>query len=202
MDARRRDLVAYFAGFVLERLDSARAANLVHVPLRQDGAKPRAELAAPVEIIEERFSAALGFAQAVQIGVKRIGEVARGGVLPGGIADDGSRRAIKLGAKFRHEKIPRGGIAKAACKRQREVGGVQRFQIRFDFLRVDFPGIGRGARKSPRGADFERGLKLLAREIPFRGRGGPEPAAFDRCRKRRGKLQSGGRRGRGSRDLR
>ena len=89
----------------------ARAANFVHVPLRQHGAKPCAELAAPVKIIEERFSAALGFAQAVQIGVERIGQLARVGILPGAESRDSARGAVKLGAELRDEEIPRRGTA-------------------------------------------------------------------------------------------
>jgi len=157
---------------VLERFRFSRAADFVHMALGEHGVKPGGELAAPVEIFEERFSAAVGFAaarlaiggQAVQVGVERIGEVASVGVPRGGVANDGAGRAIQLGAKLRHEEIPRGWIAQAAGEGQRKIGGVQALEIRVDFL-----GIGRRARKSPRGAAFQSGLKLLAREIPFRG---------------------------------
>ncbi len=193
----RRDLDVFLARFILERFRPARAANFVHVPLRQHGAKPRAELAAPVKIIEQRFSAALGFAEAIQIGVERIGQLARVGVLPGGVTCDGARGAVQLGAELRDEEIPRRGTAEAARASKREVGCVQGVEMRFDLFSV-----GRSIWKSLRGAAFERGLKLLAREIPFRWRGGFAPAAFDGGRERRGKLRSGGRRGRGCRDRR
>ncbi len=125
------------------------------MPLREHGAKPCAELAAPVKIIEERFSAALGFAQAVQIGVERIGQLARVGVLPGAESRDGARGAVKLGAELRDEEIPRRGTAEAARARKREVVCVQRFEMRFDLFGIFFCG-GLRARESLRGAAFER----------------------------------------------
>jgi len=134
--------------------------------------------------------------QAVQVGVERIGEVASVGVPRGGVANDGAGRAIQLGAKLRHEEIPRGWIAQAACDGQRKIGRVQALEIRVDFL-----GIGRRARKSPRGAAFQSGLKLLARQVPIRRHCGFAPAAFNGRGERRRKLQSCRRRMRGRRDL-
>ena len=54
-----------FAVFVFEGLSLPRAPNFIDVPLRQNGAQPRAQLAAPVEIIEERFPAVRGLAQTI-----------------------------------------------------------------------------------------------------------------------------------------
>src|ERR1700723_963841 len=129
-----RDLSMFFACLVLEWFRPARASNFVHVPLCEHGAKPCAELAASVKIFEQRFSAAPGIAQAVQITVKRIGKLARVSILPGVTAGNGTRGTVELGPKLRHEKIPRRRTAEAARARKREVGCVERLQVRFDFL--------------------------------------------------------------------
>ena len=45
--------------------------------LRQHGREPGAELAAAVEVAEQRLTDAVALAQSVEVGVERIGEIAR-----------------------------------------------------------------------------------------------------------------------------
>ena len=73
-----RGLARFVIGLVavVEWIEKPRAAKLINVPLGQDRAQPRGQLAAAVKIIEERFSQALRFAQTVQIAVERIGQFA------------------------------------------------------------------------------------------------------------------------------
>jgi len=180
--SERGDFMALFAGFFFERFGPARSADFVDVALRENGAQPRAEFAAAVEIIEERFSAPLVFAQAVKIGVERIGKLACVR-----LTRYGARGAVKFRPKLRYEKIPCCWISVAARTCKGEIGHMERFKIGFDRLVTR-----RGVSKAVRDAALERPFELRAREIPARWRSSFAPAAIDGGSERSRKSESSG----------
>ena len=167
--SERSDFMALFAGFVFERFGPARSADFVDVALREYGAQPRGEFAATVEIVEERFSAPLVFAQAKQIGVERVGQFARAR-----FTGNGARSAVKFRPKLCDEEIPCRRISFAARRCKGEVGHVERFQIGFDRLIAR-----RRVSKTVRDAALKRFFESFARQIPVRRSGGFNPTSFD-----------------------
>jgi hypothetical protein len=140
-----------------QRIVPAARAQPIDVALRQHRAQPRAELAAPVEIPEQRLPrAASAVAHAIEIGVQRVGEIAG---VAGGI--DGVGRPVEQWPMHGDEGLPRLVLARRTGDGQREVFQMERRHIALGFLRR-----GRSVRKCVRETDRERGRKGFTRHRP------------------------------------
>ena len=95
---------------------TAAGANLVHEALRHQGSQPRGEAAAAVKIVKQRLPGAVLVLQAVELGIQRVGGLARAAA-----RIDRIGRAVERRPELRHEVIPRRVVAKRASARQREI---------------------------------------------------------------------------------
>ena len=97
------------------------------MPLREHGAQPRRQTAPAVKVAEERLTFAVLFPGAVEIGVERVGQIARA-----------ARRiecvggAIQVQPLFRDEVFPRRIASGRAAARKRQIPHMQRPQVLLD----------------------------------------------------------------------
>src|SRR5688572_9283948 len=101
---------------VWQRLRPARGANAIDVSLREYGAQPRGQAAAPLKIPEQRLALAIAFAKAVQLGEQFVREIMRGPARGHGV-----RGTPKHGPVLANEALPRRFIAGRAGPGEVEV---------------------------------------------------------------------------------
>src|SRR5690349_10930400 len=100
------------------------------MPLSQDGAQPGRQAAAPMEIAKERLPLAGPLADAVEVRIQGIREIARS---PARL--DGVGRSIQEGPLFQHEVIPRSVVPSRTGTGESEILQVQSVKVAFEILR-------------------------------------------------------------------
>jgi len=119
-----------FALRIVKRFRPPRAADFIHVTLREDRAQPRAQFASAVEIIEKRSSVSLAAFETIEFSVKRIRQIASHRI-PG----EGASCAIKFWPEPRDEMFPRSRVASGAAICQRDILKMKCLQVRGNFSR-------------------------------------------------------------------
>ena len=109
---------------------------------RQQRAQPRRELAAAVEVVEQRPPARTLRVEAEEISDQRIRQI-----LPVRPARDRDGGAVQLGLIAGDERVPRGLVSIGAGHRQREIFEVKRVRQPLDCVGVDASGAGRASRR-------------------------------------------------------
>ena len=113
--------------------------------LRDQRSQPRGEAAAAVKVAKQRLARAVLFLQAEELGVERVGDLARAAARV-----DGVGRAVEGRPELGDEVIPRLVVANRAGAREREIRQVQRIEIAIELGRR-----GRAAGKRLGGAALE-----------------------------------------------
>ena len=152
---RRYGIVLHF----LERRLAARGTHAVNLALREHGAQPGPQAAPSVEVSEERTPLPIAFLQSEEIGVNRIGQLARAA---GGI--DGVGRAVEHRSVLAYEMIPRAFRALGTGAGECQVREVQGRQVTLESLLVLRP-----VRQRLGGALLERGRERSLGHTPSRG---------------------------------
>ncbi len=161
IDRRRTDRHRRRRPLIVQRGEPALRSNPVNVTLREDGAQPRGEAAAAMKVAEERSALTVSLLQAEEIGIERIGMLARAAA-----RIERARGAIQHRTKDDDEMVPCGVDTFGTRTGEGEIVEVEAAAVT-----LDGSGIGSGVRKRFGGAALERGREHGLAHAPLRGLG-------------------------------